>query len=386
MVDKEKRITKNNLIFPPFFVTLFLNIKLFFFAQFTETKDGTSVEYECKADSSSTMVGNTRLKVKDKIRFRVDTGSDGIAVQVDYYNKIDEDTIDPASSAKESKKSSDDEGNVVDTSSETKSQKDDDTDKKDKDEKDNENQRRSLQKVKKDTKTTYGIKYTTLIEYRKGSNSTLGEEYDFDNDKVVQTIPLTDWVDFSDIQDDIVSGQYSTFATRTTDGMVTLNFTINRGSEDDSEDTTTTTTSKGTVNKMKIDITIENFPWKRNNTYVALLSNVQSGRQIKTVRPKEDDEDGPFVQASSEGEAREPPKPRGPAELEKVTKQVDISFYDAIDATSGFVTFGEYTWDSYAKVSKKKVTPSEANITDDIGSNTTTIDGTVGVSPSSNDT
>ena len=70
-----------------------------------ETKDKSSIEYECKADSRTTTSGNTQLKIKDKIRFRVDTGSDGISVQVDYYNNIDQETIDTTSSStKESKK------------------------------------------------------------------------------------------------------------------------------------------------------------------------------------------------------------------------------------------------------------------------------------------
>ena len=72
-----------------------------------ETKDKSSIEYECKADSRTTTTtsGNTQLKIKDKICFRVDTGSDGINVQVDYYNNIDQETIDTTSSStKESKK------------------------------------------------------------------------------------------------------------------------------------------------------------------------------------------------------------------------------------------------------------------------------------------
>ena len=49
--------------------------------------------------------------------------------------------------------------------------KEDDTSTSDKDDTEETRRERSLQKTEKDTKTTYGIKYTTLIEYRKGSNS-----------------------------------------------------------------------------------------------------------------------------------------------------------------------------------------------------------------------
>jgi hypothetical protein len=103
-----------------------------------------------------------------------------------------------------------------------------------------------------------------------------------------------------------------TFTISTTDGVAMFTFTISQG--DDNEALT--------ANKMKIDFELVGYPWVRDDTYVALLSTVESEKEIE-IEYEDDDK--------------------------KYSEDVLISFGDAIGGT-GVVPFGEYTWAKDAQV------------------------------------
>ena len=156
-----------------------------------------------------------------------------------------------------------------------------------------------------ETDTQYTVVYDRLIEYRKVGTAQ-NNHYEWDIDEVVAEWPLNNWDPLSDIQ--TTADNRTTFSA--TSEMVTFTFTI---SQTDSDDLTT--------NKMKIDFLLENYPWDSSgNTYVALISRIETEREIET-----DTNDG-----------------------EDQVSDVLISFKDAVD-TIGFVPFGEYSWATTAE-------------------------------------
>ena len=133
----------------------------------------------------------------------------------------------------------------------------------------------------------------------------------------------------------------SYFWARTVDQMVTFNFTVSRAAAANGQ-----TEHSVTANKMKIDFWLKNFPWIRDDTYVALLSTVQSERHIKAeeieidntvgesagvVRPSSLDSNTNSTVVKSaiteEPIQKDKPKPI-------MTKKVTISFADAMEEES----------------------------------------------------
>lgn len=136
-----------------------------------------------------------------------------------------------------------------------------------------------------ETKTSFKIWFADLIEYVKKStedtNGTDGSSdenvnmaYDWEQDEVVQTIPLTAWGDINGVIDDdegIIS--YFTAHTSLGDvGSILFNFTLTRQDQAD---------SLLTANSMKIDVKIVDFPWTRTDSYLALLTTVDSKTKVK---------------------------------------------------------------------------------------------------------
>jgi hypothetical protein len=158
---------------------------------------------------------------------------------------------------------------------------------------------------------------------------------------------LLEWEKFTDIVDD---GTIAFFSVTSIDGTAAFNFTITRSDSDQQEgapdpvlgganESSTVVTSRAAVsqgdtlfsaNKMKIDVMINNFPFTKNNSNVALISKVQSKRKIK-VDTEDQSEDG--VESLTKG-----PHTR------KVVKDVKIDFEDAEDTIAEFTPFGEYSW------------------------------------------
>jgi hypothetical protein len=171
---------------------------------------------------------------------------------------------------------------------------------------------------------------------------------------------LLKWEKFTKIVDD---GTVATFSVTSRDGTAAFNFTITRsdcdqqevapapvlggGDESDQQEVapapvlgggneSTVVTSRAavsqgdtclTANKMKIDFELTNFPWMEpDDTYVALISKVESKRKIKI-----DKEDQPEDGVGS--------RIKGPP----MVKDVRIDFEDTVD-TFEFTPFGEYSW------------------------------------------
>jgi hypothetical protein len=181
------------------------------------------------------------------------------------------------------------------------------------------------QEAETETETQYDVKFDRVIEYRKADvassrsgSSDADMAYEWDRDTIVQELPLDIWQDFSAIVD---QGSLSTFSVASQDNTTTFIFTIAR---DDSGNVT--------ANKMKIDFELTNFPWTADDTFVALLCTVESGREVKLeVNDDIGNEDAPSTTTS------------------RKTKDVRISFADAVD-TINFTPLGEFEWADTAEV------------------------------------
>jgi hypothetical protein len=172
-----------------------------------------------------------------------------------------------------------------------------------------------------ETETEYEVIFDRIIEYRKAASSADSAEkaYDWDLDDVIQTVTLSDWLSFSAVTDDAV-GIVSSFSVSSLDGHVNFNFTVSRADQGE----------RVTANKMKIDFRLVDFPWMHNDTYVALLSTVESTREVDVDYDDDIDE-------------------MSPTPASRTARDVIISFEEAQDAV-GVIPFGEYTWEQTAEV------------------------------------
>jgi hypothetical protein len=192
---------------------------------------------------------------------------------------------------------------------------------------------RALQ-AEQETKTQFEVIYDSIIEYTKGGNSTTGEAYDWENDVVLQTISLNTWNVISDIASD---NETSSFSLTSPDGNITFTFTINQAAKGES----------ASANKMKIDFELKDFPWTSDDSFVALLSTVETERKVDVKYRK-----------GVESEA---------ARME--AEDVFIAFDDVAD-TSSFTPFGEYSWAETAEATTKG---ASANQTADVSTNETEV-------------
>lgn len=205
--------------------------------------------------------------------------------------------------------------------------------------------------------TSYEISYDRIIEYTKKGNRRFGfggndnnnensnandMAYDFDNDEIVQTIQLNEWSDLSEVSLDS-TGSSSYFSASTKDGTAKFNFFMNKASE--GEDITS--------NKVKIDVWVIDFPYRKNNgeSYVALLSNVNSQRAVGYKRPI--DTIDPATSNAATNDRQAPPK----GGSKKSKSKVNIVFRDdstVNEAASSAneipeLPVGEYTWATTAE-------------------------------------
>ena len=187
-------------------------------------------------------------------------------------------------------------------------------------------------------KTTFEVKFDRIIEYAKGDSENGGDRslqqqaYDWDNDIEVQSLDLSEWNDFSTVMSD-EEGVVSHFNTSTIDGIVAFKFTVSRA----------TMGGKASANSMKIDVNITDFPWMREDTYLALMSSVKS--KLKVYMDYDET-------ALAEGRR------------DKQTQEVQVSFEQAT-GDIGFVPFGEYTWEDTAEATSAQ---NETDYTLDAGS------------------
>lgn len=167
------------------------------------------------------------------------------------------------------------------------------------------------------TNANFDVCVDSLIEYRKSNvttvNATEGDDeaYDWENDQVLQTMNLSDWDSFSDIVTD--DKNVSSFSASTMDDLVTLTFAMSPSEA----------RHRLTPNNIKLDVRILNFPWQLNDSYVALLSRVQSKRAFATTD-------------------RRSTKAKKP-------KNITVSFADVTE-TARYSMLGEFTWADNALV------------------------------------
>jgi hypothetical protein len=185
-----------------------------------------------------------------------------------------------------------------------------------------------------ESETQYEIIFDKVVEYQKGSIESSSEAYDWENDMIIQEYSLLSLGSFSEIVDD-AEGIVSTVSISTPDNVATFTFHISRADDG----------AGISANKMKIDFELKSFPWAQNDTYVALICNVESKTKVEIEYDEEIDD----VEAL--------PTPGG--KTSKKTKDVRISFQDAIDGT-GIIPFGEYTWDDSAMVIDPNATDTTA--------------------------
>ena len=118
-------------------------------------------------------------------------------------------------------------------------------------------------------------------------------------------------------------GSKYVFSITTVDKMATFTFTISQGGPNEVI----------TANKMKIDFELNGYGWARDDTYVALLSSVESEKEVEVEY-----EDG----------------------NKEKTEDVKITFDEAIEGT-GIRPFGEFTWAKDALVYVLEDAASSAN-------------------------
>ena len=155
-----------------------------------------------------------------------------------------------------------------------------------------------------ESETKYEIVFDRIVEYRKSMSTGVEGAYDWEESNIVSELLLDNFGQFSEIGN--YDGNKYVFSITTTDGMATFTFTISQGGEGEAL----------TANKMKIDFELDGYGWVRDDTYVALLSHVESEREVEIEYERGD---------------------------KRKTEDVKISFEDAIEGT-GIKPFGEFTW------------------------------------------
>lgn len=184
------------------------------------------------------------------------------------------------------------------------------------------------------TATEYEVMYASIVEYRKDSSDSTDTAYDWGNDTIVQKLLLETWESFSEVTE-IADGDVSQFSVSSPDGYASFNFTVSRANEDENM----------SANKMKIDFSLVDFPWVSDDTYVAVLTSVES-KQMLDVKYHDKE---PMELADHPG----PKKP----------KDVAITFDEAQD-TVGVIPFGEYTWEvtAEATMGEEASTPTAISV------------------------
>lgn len=309
------------------------------------------VTFECKATTD-----DANAKVKDEIDYEVGTSEKGLMVKIKYEQEIEvaeaddqEDTEnededmeeEPESEGEDTESEMPQEGEEtaeppvdeetmetpVDDVSEVAPEEE--TEEPPADEVALEEEsiegERALQ-AEQETETQFEVIYDSIIEYSKGAGSTTAEAYDWENDVVLQTISLDSWDVMSEVASD---GQTSTFSVTSPDGTITFTFTINQAA----------TGQHVTANKMKIDFELMNFPWTSDDSFVALLSTVETERKVDVKYGKDMESEG-----------------------EMAPRNVFISFADVAD-TSSFTPFGEYSWAETAEATTSVGTSMPSNAT-----------------------
>ncbi|GAX17315.1 hypothetical protein FisN_10Lh179 [Fistulifera solaris] len=312
--------------------------------------EANGVTFECKATSD-----DANAKVKDEIDYTVETSDRGLMVRIKYEQEIEveENEADEGSEGKEEDEAEgesdaepeDEEmnepsanGDYPDESPNADEEMAERPEIPPPSEEANEEESvegERLLQAEQETETEFEVVYDSIIEYTKGSGSTTGEAYDWENDVVLQTISLNTWNVMSEVATD---GQTSRFNVSSPDDTTAFTFTINQAADG----------QRITANKMKIDFELNNFPWTSDESFVALLSTVETERTVDVEYGQDVETEGGMA-----------------------PKDIFISFADVVD-TSSFTPFGKYSWAETAEATSTG--PSNNPIDTDDSTNTTTIE------------
>lgn len=284
----------------------------------TETKGQDKVEFECK-----TKTENETTEMKDKIKFKLSHDNKGLKVKVEYEQETEVDRRRLQGDA-----------NIEGT----------------------------------ETETSFEVVFGKLVEYEKPGSASrhrrrltpVEEAYDWESDTVVNELSLADWSGFSTVDVSrrrLQSGEEDTvyqFSLSTYDQVATFDFTIAQAGG---------ANAAVTANKMKIDVRLTDYPWKSTTSNLAIVSNVESEREVKVEYADDDDDDKDKKEEDEEDEKDEMDKEKEDEDEEedeggesrrrlvtRETNEVTISFSDAL-STTGVMPFGEYTWAKTAEVS-----------------------------------
>ena len=189
------------------------------------------------------------------------------------------------------------------------------------------------------------------------TSSAVDNAYQWDMDTVIQEWDITDWTELTPVSTS-ANGNLLTFSATALGGVAEFTFTISQSTE-----------GVLSANSMKIDVTIEGFPWSESGTYIALLSHVDTENEVQIkedmgpgMEEEEDTEDGDDEEASMEG----------PSEA-----NVDFS---QIGGLLGYETFGRYSWAPTAEATSTSTEGRALQMTNNIQVIATVKEGDEGMS------
>jgi hypothetical protein len=166
-----------------------------------------------------------------------------------------------------------------------------------------------------EVETGFAVRFDKLYEYRKQTTSGImtrsasDDAYQFGTDEIVQEWDLDEWTDISGVTTDGDLLKFSATAL----GIAKFGFTI---AQSDSADIS--------ANRMKIDFTLDGYNWTSDDTFLALISHIETENDVKV---KDENEE-------NEGED---------ADMAQTATEANIDF-SKVSNLMGYSAFGTYSW------------------------------------------
>jgi hypothetical protein len=204
--------------------------------------------------------------------------------------------------------------------------------------------------MESETETGFEVRFDKLIEYRKGgvssgiiSRSAGSEAYEFGVDEVVAEWDMRDWSGFSAVSTS-ENGNLLSFSSSSLDGAAAFTFTIAQADE-----------GAISANRMKIDFNLTDFPWVGNDTFVALISHIETENDVDVYMYGDYKDEG--NEDTSEGSSIEVlPGDGRAAKGDEADVVIDLP---GVYKSVGFVqAFGQYSW---AKTAETSVETTDAD-------------------------
>jgi hypothetical protein len=225
----------------------------------------------------------------------------------------------------------------------------------------------------------YEISYYQIIEYTKDNPDSFIKAFDFDNDRVIQTVELNDWNDIQQtmLLDDNMNSNNKTasssyYTASTKNGVAKFNFFVNyQGPTQDSNNELPSPPSSLpndiAANILSIDFWLVDFPWRSgSNSYLAVLSNVRSsGTSSSSSQQQEvnyllldrihtmETAMGQHQDVSSDGsnntsESKKSPKTKNKTGINILFPSLSDGLDDSTALSSSSVAVGTYQWPNIA--------------------------------------